>query len=166
MRSAHAELSEVLPLARSLANELVRLAEVPAPQILAAADRIQRVLAQHAERTDPFLRAIEGHRLAGRVPPELLLREHRIFPASVQQLRGFLNVVLRDDHPGGTRPALGQFWTLLCESLHLHLEDEAAYLVAAGAAPPPRAADRVADAPGLRPAPRPSRRASALATDR
>ncbi len=134
LRSTPDVLRELLPSSRRLAERLVLLEEVPAAEILAGVDRVQRALEEHAERADPLLAALDGHRLPGRVPPELLRDEHRIYPESVRQLRWFLDIVLRDDH-GGNRQALGQFWTLLSESLHHHLEDEGAYLDAVGAGP-------------------------------
>ncbi len=56
-----------------------------------------------------------------------LEREHERFRASVEELRGLLQVVERDDH-GGHRQALGQYGRILAEALRAHLEEERASL--------------------------------------
>lgn len=129
VRATHADLVALLKTTEPIAERLVLLSALPVEEILSAADRVQSTLVAHTDRADAFLRSLRGQRLTGRVPPELLLHEHRIFPDSARQLRWFLDLVLRDDH-GGNRQALGQYWKLLCEALAKHLEDEEAYLAA------------------------------------
>lgn len=55
---------------------------------------------------------------------ELLRSEHDRFPASVEELRALLDVVVHDDH-GGHRQALGQYGRILVEALRAHRADEA-----------------------------------------
>ncbi len=67
--------------------------------------------------------------------------DHRWFETSVEQLRWFLGVVVRDDH-GGHRQALGQYGRLFTEALRRHREDERQLAALTSAASEPTASNR------------------------
>lgn len=106
-----------------LAGDLVRLEPLPFAEVRRQIERFASTVDRHLER------AARGPPSPPPADPGGLVRarlesEHERFRASVEQLRGLLDVVEADDH-GGHRQALGQYGRVLAEALRLHLADEA-----------------------------------------
>jgi hypothetical protein len=121
------DLEELLRSAEMIAEGLVRLAPHRSPEFRRQLHELERILAAaHPDRWDRWLAADPVLRVPGAAAPELLQREHRIFPLSLEQLRWFELLVVRDDH-GGNRQALGQYLRIFLEALDRHLADERKY---------------------------------------
>jgi hypothetical protein len=122
------ELGTLLLGSERWAIGLVRAEEVPIPELRSAFSAWERALvAQHPRIWEPLFDSRPAVRVEGAAAPELLRREHRIFPGSLEQLRWFGRLVERNDH-GGNRQALGQYLRIFLEAVGRHVGDEAKYL--------------------------------------
>ncbi len=109
-----------------MAQGLVRLEDFPLDRLVQEVDRLGRYLQEHSDAWDSFPggpRDGAGGQPSGRVHWDALREHHRTFRTSSEQVRWFLDVVLREDH-GGHRQALGQYWRLVVEALEWHLAAE------------------------------------------
>ncbi len=113
-----------------LAQGLVRLEDFPLDHLIREVDRLERYLQGHSDAWDGSLRGPQrgmGGPPSGRVHLDALREHHHTFRTSSEQVRWFLDVVLREDH-GGHRQALGQYWRLVVEALEWHLAAEREFL--------------------------------------
>ena len=111
-------------------SDLVHLEPFSFDQVRTVVERFARDLEDHLIGVRRAARSTRA-----RVGAPRTAAEHERFRASVEQLRGLLEVVAADDH-GGHRQALGQYGRILAEALRLHLADE---LPGPAPAPGPRA---------------------------
>ncbi len=102
---------------------LVRLEPASLEEVREEVERFAAELERHLDVRPPGRRRGPGGPSAEPSRTALLAREHERFRTSLEELRGIVDVVLRDDH-GGHRQALGQYGRILAEALRLHRADE------------------------------------------
>ena len=127
LKRGEALVRDQLPMAQGL----VRLEDFPLDHLVREVDRLERYLREHSDAWDGFPRGPRegaGEPSSGRVHLDALREHHRTFRTSSEQVRWFLDVVLREDH-GGHRQALGQYWRLVVEALEWHLAAEREFLL-------------------------------------
>lgn len=135
-------LEALLTRSEGWAQRLVRTEAVPVEEFRTGFLELEQTLVQdHIPLWEPLLEEHDAQRVAGAAAPELLRREHRIFPGSLEQLRWFHLLVVRDDH-GGNRQALGQYLRIFHEALARHVADESKCLAAWDGPVSPRSGGR------------------------
>lgn len=99
------------------------LEEYPLEDLRAAVAAVDRAVRAHLASADRWGETDLSEDEEALRTVSVLRHDHGWFETSLEQLRGFLRVVERDDH-GGHRQALGQYGRVLAESLRRHRRDE------------------------------------------